>query len=186
MLNYGHTLVYSDGAKFKCVNKYELRYLMAKDRYAPKPLTDIMAGLNNRLSAYAGKSQALDTQQTLLKGFLGPKLGDKCRVSNYRDGTLMIEAVSAPIALRLNYLKMDMLSHFRAAGMAELGQIKITANPQATQRLSTANKSASAAVTNSRKMSEQTADYLNAIADSAPPSLKEKLQRLALHGKNKG
>ncbi|MDX1360371.1 MAG: DUF721 domain-containing protein, partial [Pseudoalteromonas tetraodonis] len=39
--------------------------------------------------------------------------------------------------------------------------------------------------TNSLKMSEQTADYLNAIADSAPPSLKEKLQRLALHGKNK-
>ncbi|MBH0060166.1 DUF721 domain-containing protein [Pseudoalteromonas sp. NZS71] len=158
---------------------------MAKDRYAPKPLSDIMAGLNNRLSAYAGKSQALDTQQTLLKDFLGPKLGDKCRVSNYRDGTLMIEAVSAPIALRLNYLKMDMLSHFRAAGMAELGQIKITANPQATQRLSTANKSGSPAVTNSRKMSEQTADYLNAIASSAPPSLKEKLERLALHGKNK-
>ena len=112
-------------------------------------------------------------------------MGDKCRVSNYRDGTLMIEAVSAPIALRLNYLKMDMLSHFRAAGMAELGQIKITANPQATQRLSTANKSGSPAVSNSRKMSEQTADYLNAIASSAPPSLKEKLERLALHGKNK-
>ena len=102
---------------------------MAKDRYAPKPLTDIMAGLNNRLSAYAGKSQALDKQQVLLKEFLGPKLAEKCRVSNYRDGTLMIEAVSAAIALKLNYLKMDMLSHFRAAGMAELGQIKITANP---------------------------------------------------------
>ncbi|GEB70622.1 MULTISPECIES: DUF721 domain-containing protein [Pseudoalteromonas] len=159
---------------------------MAKDRYAPKPLTDIMAGLNNRLSAYAGKSQALDKQQTLLKEFLGPKLSEKCRVSNYRDGTLMIEAVSASIALKLNYLKMDMQSHFRAAGMAELGQIKITANPQATQRLSaTGNKSqAQSAVTgNSRKMSTQTSDYLNAIAASAPPSLKEKLERLALHGK---
>jgi len=162
-----------------------LRCDMAKDRYAPKPLTDIMAGLNNRLAAYAGKSQALDTQQQLLRDFLRPKLGEKCRVSNYRDGTLMIEAVSAPIALRLNYLKMDMQSHFRAAGMAELGQIKITANPQATQRLSTRPKVADGKPTNSLKMSEQTADYLNAIADSAPPSLKEKLQRLALHGKNK-
>jgi hypothetical protein len=97
----------------------------------------------------------------------------------------MIEAVSAPIALRLNYLKMDMQSHFRAAGMAELGQIKITANPQATQRLSNRPKATDSQATNSLKMSEQTADYLNAIADSAPPSLKEKLQRLALHGKSK-
>jgi hypothetical protein len=158
---------------------------MAKDRYAPKPLTDIMAGLNNRLSAYAGKSQALDQQQTLLRDFLGTKLADKCRVSNYRDGTLMIEAVSAPIALRLNYLKMDMLSHFRAAGMAELGQIKITANPQATQRLSTVSKTSGTATTNSRKMSLQTAEHLTALAASAPPSLKEKLERLARHGSNK-
>ena len=107
-------------------------------------------------------------------------------MSNYRDGTLMIEAVSAPIALRLNYLKMDMLSHFRSAGMAELGQIKITANPHATQRLSTAKNTKASSVTNSLKMSQQTADYLNAIAASAPPSLKEKLERLALHGKAKG
>ncbi|NMM41903.1 DUF721 domain-containing protein [Pseudoalteromonas arctica] len=158
---------------------------MAKDRFAPKPLNDIMAGLSGRLSSYAGKSQALDKQQTLLSEFLGANLGGKCRVSNYRDGTLIIEALSASIALRLNYLKMDMLSHFRAAGMAELGQIKITANPQTSQRLSANNmlQTANATPANKLAMSEQTADYLNAIAQSAPPSLKEKLERLARHGK---
>ena len=157
---------------------------MAKDRYAPKALGDIMAGLSGRLASYAGKTQGLSSQQAILDEFLGEILSKKCRVSNYRDGTLMIEAVSAPIALRLNYLKMDMLSHFRAAGMAELGKIKITANPQATQRLSASpihdNKPVS-----KRQMSEQTADYLTAIAADAPPSLKEKLERLALHGRKK-
>ena len=158
---------------------------MAKDRFAPKPLNDIMAGLSGRLSSYAGKSQALDKKQALLNEFLGPNLSGKCRVSNYRDGTLMIEAVSAPIALRLNYLKMDMLSHFRSAGMAELGQIKITANPQASQRLSpnNASKAENATVAKKLPMSEQTADYLNAIAADAPPSLKAKLEKLARHGK---
>ena len=158
---------------------------MAKDKYAPKPLNDIMAGLSGRLSNYAGKSQALDKQQTLLAEFLSPNLADKCRVSNYRDGTLMIEAVSAPIALRLNYLKMDMLSHFRGAGMAELGQIKITANPQSSQRLTQNNASKPANNSAAKKlpMSEQTADYLTAIAQNAPPSLREKLERLAKHGK---
>lgn len=158
---------------------------MAKDKYAPKPLNDIMAGLSGRLSNYAGKSQALDKQQTLLTEFLSPNLADKCRVSNYRDGTLMIEAVSAPIALRLNYLKMDMLSHFRGAGMAELGQIKITANPQSSQRLTqnNATKPANNTIAKKLPMSEQTADYLTAIAQNAPPSLREKLERLAKHGK---
>jgi len=158
---------------------------MAKDKYAPKPLNDIMAGLSGRLSNYAGKSQALDKQQTLLTEFLSPNLADKCRVSNYRDSTLMIEAVSAPIALRLNYLKMDMLSHFRGAGMAELGQIKITANPQSSQRLTQNNAAKPANNTTAKKlpMSEQTADYLSAIAQNAPPSLREKLERLAKHGK---
>lgn len=158
---------------------------MAKDKFAPKPLNDIMAGLGGRLSSYAGKSRALDKQQTLLTEFLSPNLADKCRVSNYKDGTLMIEAISAPIALRLNYLKMDMLSHFRSHGLAELGQIKITANPQSTQRLSINNpaKTANATIVKKLPMSEQTSDYLNAIAQSAPPSLREKLERLAQHGK---
>ena len=34
-------------------------------------------------------------------------------------------------------------------------------------------------------MSEQTADYLSAIAADAPPSLKAKLERLAQHGRKK-
>ena len=157
---------------------------MAKDRYAPKAVGDIMAGLSGRLASYAGKTQGLSSQQTILDDFLGETLSKKCRVSNYRDGTLMIEAVSAPIALRLNYLKMDMLSHFRAAGMIELGQINITANPQATQRLSATNKPEQKPVSK-RQMSEQTADYLSAIAADAPPSLKAKLERLAQHGRKK-
>ncbi|MGO2074121.1 MAG: DciA family protein, partial [Pseudoalteromonas sp.] len=114
-----------------------------------------------------------------------PNLSKKCRVSQYQDGTLMIEAISAPIALRLNYLKMDILSHFRSQGMVELAQVKITANPQATQRLAPemSVKGAQAAAPKKRKMSEKTAEHLNAIAADAPPSLKEKLQRLAKHAK---
>ncbi|WP_404341317.1 DciA family protein [Pseudoalteromonas mariniglutinosa] len=157
---------------------------MAKDRYAPKALNDIMAGLSGRLSSYAGKSQSLSTQQALLQSFLGDTLSAKCRVSNYRDGTLMIEAISAPIALRLNYLKMDMLSHFRAAGMAELGQIKITTNPQATQRLTALKNELNKKPATQRQMSAQTADHLTALAANAPASLKAKLERLARHGKH--
>lgn len=158
---------------------------MAKDRYAPKPLNDIISGLTGRLASYAGKSEALNMPQNTLADFLGPNLSKKCRVSQYQDGTLMIEAISAPIALRLNYLKMDILSHFRSQGMVELAQVKITANPQATQRLAPEMgvKGAQAAAPKKRKMSEKTAEHLNAIAADAPPSLKEKLQRLAKHAK---
>lgn len=158
---------------------------MAKDRYAPKALDEIMSGLSGRLSNYAQKTQGLSTQQQLLSEFLGDSLAKKCRVSNYDNGTLMIEAVSASIAMRLNYLKMDMLSHFRSKGMAELGQIKITANPRTTQQLSTKAGQSPKESKSTRTMSQQTADYLKAIAADAPPSLKAKLERLAMHANKK-
>ncbi len=157
---------------------------MAKDRYAPKALGEIMGNLNRRLATYAGKTKELSVQQGILNDFLGEKLSKKCRVSNYQDATLMIEAISAPVALRLSYLKMDMLSHFRANGLVELGQIKITTNPQVAQRLTTLTGPEQKTATSSKRlMSEQTANYLSAIAVDAPPSLKAKLERLAQHGR---
>ena len=40
---------------------------MAKDRYAPKTLDDLMAGMSNKLSSYAGKSQKLAHFQALFE-----------------------------------------------------------------------------------------------------------------------
>ncbi|MFY8273947.1 DciA family protein [Pseudoalteromonas sp. SSDWG2] len=165
---------------------------MAKDRYAPKQLTDVLGKLNprigSRIAGYGAKTQALASQQQILHDAVGENLAKKCSVANVRDGTLVIEAISATVAMKLNYIKMDILSAFRQSGMADLCQVKINTSPNAAQRTSTQLKAQTkepSSTASSRNMSEQTADYLEHIAQNAPPSLQQKLIRLAQHGRQK-
>ncbi|WP_346722627.1 DUF721 domain-containing protein [Pseudoalteromonas ruthenica] len=170
--------------------KRHLRF-MAKDRYAPKQLDEVLGQLSprmgSRIASYSAKSQQLSQQQTVLREVIGENLAKKCRVANIRDDALIIEAQSATIALKLNYVKMDILSAFRQQGLAQLCQVKIQTSPDAARRLTPQSQTGSNKTTAPKKraMSEQSAEYLEHVAENAPPSLQEKLRRLALHGRQK-
>jgi hypothetical protein len=159
---------------------------MAKNRYAPKQLNELMEKWSDKMVSYTEKSLAMAQWQTCLEHAVGPVLIKKCRVGNYHDGTLVIEAASATLATRLNFLKMDILSQFRSAGMIECAQVKVITNPEAQQRLTPKrNERLSSIKQNSNQMmSEQTAQQLIEIARDAPPGLQAKLLKLAQHGKN--
>ncbi|MEO2268694.1 DUF721 domain-containing protein [Pseudoalteromonas pernae] len=164
---------------------------MAKDRYAPKQINEVLGKLNpkigSRIAGYSAKSESLAAQQTILHNAVGENLAKKCNVANIREGTLIIEAATATVALKLNYIKMDILSAFRQSGMVDLCQVKINTSPNAAQRMPKAPdlRVQEPNQTSKRAMSEQTAEYLEHIAESAPPSLQEKLKRLAQHGRQK-
>lgn len=158
---------------------------MAKDRYAPKTLDDLMANMSSRMSSYVGKSQQLNQHQELLTQCVGATMAQKCRISNYRDSILIIEAESAAVAMRLNYMKMSILSDLRKNGLADLCQIKIQTSPRAAADQQ-AQKKRAEPIHNSRVLSQQTADALLEVAEHAPASLKAKLEKLAaLSKKNK-
>jgi hypothetical protein len=142
-----------------------------------------MGKWSDKLNAYGEKSQEMAKLQQCLENAIGPVLSKKSRVANYRHGTLVIETASATLATRLNYLKMEILSQFRQAGMVDCAQVKITTNPDAQQRLtppSVLNKTEST-TGNKRQMSSQTAQQLQELAKNAPPSLQTKLLKLATH-----
>ncbi|CAH9063569.1 hypothetical protein PSECIP111951_03223 [Pseudoalteromonas holothuriae] len=159
---------------------------MAKSRYDPKQLNELMGKWSNKLVNYTDKSKKMAELQQCLEKAIGPILSKKSRVANYRDGTLVIEAASATLATRLNYLKMEILSQFRKAGMIECSQVKITTNPEAQQRLATRQDKGKLQNTQTcnRVMSEQTAEQLKELASNAPPSLQAKLLKLAAHAHN--
>ena len=158
---------------------------MAKNRYDPKSIDELMGKWSNKITRFGVKTDSLQVLQAELDKALGPILSKKCRVANYRDGTLVIEAVSATLATRLNYLKLDILSHLRQNGFAECGQVKVTSNPDAQLRLSEPKPSFKTQKS-CRTMSESTAEQLTELAAHAPPSLQAKLLKLATHAaKNK-
>ncbi len=164
---------------------------MAKDRYAPKQINEVLGKLNpkigSRIAGYSAKSESLAAQQVTLHQAVGENLAKKCNVANIREGTLIIEAATATVALKLNYIKMDILSAFRQSGMVDLCQVKINTSPNAAQRMpkTIVQPTVGEGQSSKRKMSAQTAEYLEHIAESAPPSLQEKLKRLAQHGRQK-
>ncbi|CAM4120750.1 DUF721 domain-containing protein [Pseudoalteromonas byunsanensis] len=156
---------------------------MAKNRYDPKQLNELMGKWSDKLSNYTHKSQTMAQLQHCLEDAIGPILSKKARVANYREGTLVIEAASATLATRLNYLKMEILSKFRQAGMVECAQVKVVTNPEAQQRLTPRDSQSiqHKELNTGRVMSAQTAAQLTELATNAPPSLQEKLLKLAAH-----
>lgn len=158
---------------------------MAKNRYAPKAMEEVMQSLSvsSRLRGFASQSQLNDKLQAAVDSALGPILSKKCRVSHYRDGTLFLEAASATLATRLQYMRMEILSEVRKSGYPECAQIKISSSPEAQTRMAVKEKPASyqTNTVSMRRMSEQTAHHLEAIAESAPDGLKQKLLKLAKH-----
>jgi hypothetical protein len=160
---------------------------MAKNRYAPKAMEEVMQSLSvsSRLRGFASQSQLNDKLQEAVNCALGPILCKKCRVSHYRDATLFLEAASATLATRLQYMRMEILSEVRRAGYPECAQIKISSSPEAQTRMALKEQPASYTHqhTSSRTMSEETAHHLEAIAQTAPDGLKQKLLKLAQHAK---
>ncbi|MBQ4812076.1 DUF721 domain-containing protein [Pseudoalteromonas luteoviolacea] len=157
---------------------------MAKNRFNPKPLSELAPKWSDKLSNYVEKAQDINSLQGPLEQALGPILSKKCRVANYSDGTLFIEAASATLATRLGYLKMEILSAFRQSGLHDCGQIKITSNPEAQQRLQQPTQNTVSAKRRDG-LSQATASQLSQLAENAPPGLKEKLLKLASHNRDK-
>lgn len=165
---------------------------MAKDRYAPKQLNDVVAKLSPRLGAGIARHQNKHSEHqayhAVLAEAVGPNLEKKCKISDIEQGTLVIETASASIAMKLNYIKMDILSAFRQAGMADLCQVKISHNVKSSLQstaAATAKKSPTVEKAKQQTMSESTAESLEQLAADAPPSLQAVLLRLAKHGRQK-
>ncbi|MDK1289599.1 DUF721 domain-containing protein [Pseudoalteromonas umbrosa] len=156
---------------------------MAKNRFDPKSLSELAPKWSNKLSNYIEKAQDIAALQAPLNKALGPILSKKCRVSNYHQGTLCIEAASATLATRLGYLKMEILTEFRQSGFHDCCQVKVTTNPEAQQRLAQRPVKSKPIPENRHKLSESTAEQLTMLAESAPDGLKERLLKLAKHAK---
>ncbi len=148
---------------------------MAKNRFAPKPLGDVLTNLPNRLQQFSNKNQENKQLQKLLEQILDSNMLAKCAIANYQDGTLVLNAQSAAVAMRLNYMKISLLSDFRRLGLPELCQIKIQTSPR-----SAINKTADNSQNQEKKrLTKNAQQSLLEVAEHAPDALKEKLKRLA-------
>ncbi len=150
---------------------------MAKNRFAPKPLGDVLTNLPNRLQQFSNKNQENKQLQNLLEQILDQNMLQKCTIANYQDGTLVLNAQSAAVAMRLNYMKMSLLSDFRRLGLPELCQIKIQTSPRSAKSLQ-ANQQQQQSQ-EKKRLTKSAQQSLLEVAQHAPNSLRLKLEKLA-------
>ena len=150
---------------------------MAKNRFAPKPLGDVLTNLPNRLQQFSNKNQENKQLQNLLEQILDKNMLQKCTIANYQDGTLVLNAQSAAVAMRLNYMKMSLLTDFRRLGLPELCQIKIQTSPRSAKSLQ-ANQQQQQSQ-EKKRLTKSAQQSLLEVAQHAPDSLRLKLEKLA-------
>lgn len=149
---------------------------MSKDRFAPKSLSDVVDNMPNGLKNFAQKTSQNQVLERLLAEVLDKNMMSKCEIAHYENGTLVLNAQSAAVAMRLNYMKMNILSGLRQNGLPGLGQIKINTSPR------NAKLKPQKAVNQDPRhkvLSKQAKQSLLEVAEHAPESLKVRLERLA-------
>lgn len=102
---------------------------------------------------------------------------EHCRVSNYRQGTLIIETASAAWSMRLNYERNNLIRKLREKLLPQLTNIEVKVNP-ALAAVEREQKDKTPDIVQ-KPISPLAAQYLLTTAKHAPDKVKARLERLA-------
>ncbi|KLV06224.1 hypothetical protein ABT56_09265 [Photobacterium aquae] len=141
--------------------------------HRPKPTTDLLD--DSSLGNIQQRAIALSKLDKAVKQHLN--CADHCRVSNYRQGVLVIETASAAWSMRLNYERLNLLRTLRENILPNLVTIEVKVNP-ALAAIAPEYKPKSPAIRR-KPLTAKAAGYLLQTADSAPEKIKRRLERIA-------
>ena len=144
-----------------------------KSRRTPDSINHIMSNQSGNLAKIQQKAGQLQVINTFLTNELIPGSHEYCRVANLRKGILIIEVASGVWKTRLMQLSNSILEQMRLQVSASLVGIELKVNPALF------NEKSQVAKPNPRKISNDTAQQLTALAEIAPPELAATLKRLA-------
>lgn len=144
-----------------------------KPRHTPDSLQDVLTTKSNKLAKIQQKAGQLQVINQFLTTQLIPGSEEYCRVANLRQGILVIEVASGVWKTRLMQLSQSILSQMQQQISPSLNAIELRVNPELF------NEQPEKPKPNPRKISENTAQHLTVLAESAPPKLAATLSRLA-------
>ncbi|WP_318454555.1 DUF721 domain-containing protein [Photobacterium leiognathi] len=141
--------------------------------HRPQTTGDILeeTGLNNIQQRAMALSQLNKAVKQHVNG------AEHCRVSNYRQGILIIETASAAWSMRLNYERHQLIMKLKEKLLPKLQDIEIKVNPAlAAIQEQKQNKIPDIV---QKPISDVAAQHLLATAATAPDKVKKRLERLA-------
>lgn len=148
-------------------------------RRTPDSINQIMKTNTSKLAKIQQKAGQLQAINAFLTKELIPGSEEYCRVANLRQGVLIIEVASGVWKTRLLQLSYSILEQMKLNISLPLESIELKVNPALF------NEKAEVPKPNPRKISNDTAQHLTALAEMSPPKLAATLNRLAALAKKK-
>ncbi|ARR50211.1 DUF721 domain-containing protein [Photobacterium damselae] len=149
--------------------------------HRPQTAADLLDS-NQLVGNIQERALALSRLNDAVKAHLN--CAEHCRVSNYRQGILIIEIASAAWSMRLNYERNSLITKLREKLLPNLVDIQVKVNPNlAAVQVAKHNKTPDIV---QKPISDVAASHLLQAAEHASEKVKARLERLAqLAKKNK-
>ncbi|MGF1722190.1 DciA family protein [Vibrio kyushuensis] len=128
----------------------------------------------NQIQQHA--KEILTINQELHK-FLPASVVKHCRAANVRGSHLLLEVASASIKIKLDYDRLTILNRLRSAGFARLISLEVKINPSLYKQQRKQDEKSEAI--QRAPLSENAAQSLLIVAESAPQKIRERLERIA-------
>ncbi len=129
----------------------------------------------SRFSQLQQHSQQILQINQMLSALLPRGTETHCRVANIRNGQLILDVASGAIKIKLEYDRLSILNKLRCSGFANLTSIEIRINPA----LYHASPEQADTKANQARISQAASESLLTIAQTAPPKIKQRLQKIA-------
>ena len=145
--------------------------------HRPTATTELIdSSLLKRLQDHASE---IITINKIIKSIVPASAAGHVRAANVRHGQLVIETASAALKMKIDRDRLNILNQLRSQGFAKLISIDVRINPD-IYRTEGAGVGRHKQEAKARPpISQEAANYLLAVAESAPPKLQARLQRLA-------
>ena len=153
---------------------------MARRPKAPKDMSTLLNSTTGTLAQIKAKTNSLNQLCDIVRQICPDLPEDALNIANFIENTLVIEVKSPVWGQRLQFERNNICRLLTEMTNGRYSQIDIKVNPFGHQQA--AKKASYSRKTNTmsaKSMSTNSAQHLLDVAEHAPPSLKEKLIKLA-------
>jgi len=157
--------------------------LMARKSKKPIDMSSLLNSSKGTLAHIQAKTNSLAQLADIVLHICPDLPEDAWKIANFEKNTLIIEVKSPVWGQRLQFERNRICQKLNEETDGTFHKIEIKVNPFSHKKPSLAKVSNKGAVNQANMISSSTASHLEEIAMSAPKGLKEKLLRLASHGK---
>jgi hypothetical protein len=154
---------------------------MARKTKSPSDMSSLILSKKSTLSYITEKTNSLTQLNDIVRQTCPDLPEDVWHIANFNQNKLVIEVNSSVWSQRLQFERMKISHKLSEVTQGQFNQIEIKVSPYRNKVASSTNTKVPTQTTN---ISHKSANKILEIAQNAPKSLKEKLEKLASHAKD--